>query len=210
MPSDPPTSSDLAGALSSRICHDLVSPVGAVVNGIDLMREIGAAGLDQEVAMIGQSADRASGLLQFYRLAFGEVSPDAEGVSRSSLRDRAYPIINWQRTVMDWSDINGPSLQRSEAKLLCQLLLCARAVAGMSGTIRVELGTESTFPVRVTVLGDGASDADSKLAMLRDDSVAPTARLIEFPLARQIAADLGAQLDTWRGPGHIGITAQAG
>ena len=61
-------SQHLAGILASRICHDLVSPVGAVVNGMDLIREVGAGDAREELAMVGESAKRASALLQFFRI----------------------------------------------------------------------------------------------------------------------------------------------
>ena len=64
-------SRDLTSILVSRICHDLVSPVGAIVNGVDLVREIGGGDIEAELAMISQSSNRASALLQFYRIAFG-------------------------------------------------------------------------------------------------------------------------------------------
>ena len=54
---------DIASLLASRICHDLVSPVGAVVNGTDLIRAVGGADIQDELALIGQSAARASIIL---------------------------------------------------------------------------------------------------------------------------------------------------
>ena len=73
---------ELSAILVSRICHDLVSPVGAVVNGIDLIRDIGTGNVDAELQMVAQSANRASALLQFYRVAFGATGEDAE-ISRN-------------------------------------------------------------------------------------------------------------------------------
>ena len=62
---------ELAGTVCTRICHDLVSPVGAVVNGADLIDELGVADAKDEMAMIAQSARRAAAMLKFHRLAFG-------------------------------------------------------------------------------------------------------------------------------------------
>lgn len=205
MQTDAPDSIDLASAISSRICHDLVSPVGAIVNGIDLVREIGAAGLDDEIAMIGQSANRASDLLQFYRLAFGAAPQDSQGLSRSILRDHAQAMINWQRISLSWEAADGPPLTRAEAKLLCLLLLCARAVAGMSGVIEVGLEPNATFPLHVSVASAGAPDADERLAMLSNGSGLDqaTARSVEFILARGAAADLGVRIHTGRSAERI-------
>ena len=200
MPTETTASLDLASAISSRICHDLVSPVGAIVNGIDLVREIGATGLDDEIAMIGQSADRASGLLQFYRLAFGAAPEDAQPLSRAILRDHSATVINWQRISLGWEDVDGPALSRAESKLLCLLLLCARAVTGMQGVIEVGLEHTATFPLHLSVDTAGTADADERLAMLARPNAPEeaTARSVEFVLARGAAADLGVRLHTAR------------
>lgn len=209
MPTDTTDSLDLASAISSRICHDLVSPVGAIVNGIDLVREIGATGLDDEIAMIGQSADRASGLLQFYRLAFGAAPEDAQPLGRAVLRDHAAVVINWQRISLGWDNTDGPALSRAEAKLLCLLLLCARAVTGMQGVIEVGLEPAATMPLHVSVNSGGSPDADERLAMLSRSDVQPeaTARSVEFVLARGAASDLGVRLHTARTSERITLMA---
>lgn len=212
MATDTPNPTDLASAISARICHDLVSPVGAIVNGIDLVSEIGAAGIEDEIAMIGQSATRASGLLQFYRIAFGAAPPDTQGIGRAVLRDQALSVINWQRVTLDWPSTNGPPLPRAEAKLLCLLLLCARSVTGMAGVIQVVLHESASLPIEVIVVGDGAPDADARLALLSEASltVQPTARLVEFALARSTAGVSGVQIETTRTPGFINLrTIQA-
>src|SRR6202008_3930697 len=63
---------DLAALLCSRVCHDLISPVGAIVNGIEVLEE----DKDEETKtfaldLIKKSAYQASAKLQFCRLAFG-------------------------------------------------------------------------------------------------------------------------------------------
>src|SRR6202167_2326236 len=87
---------DLAALLCSRVCHDLISPVGAIVNGIEVMEE----DKDEEtktfaLELIKKSARQASAKLQFCRLAFGAAGSagaqldlgDAEKVSRGLLAD---------------------------------------------------------------------------------------------------------------------------
>ena len=209
MPNDMPLSIDLASAISSRICHDLVSPVGAIVNGIDLVREIGAAGLDDEIAMIGQSASRASGLLQFYRLAFGAAPDDSQPLGRTILRDHAQSVINWQRISLNWDKTDGPPLSRAEGKLLCLLLLCARSLTGMTGVIEVGLEADATFPLHITVATQGTASTDERLAMLSGtaDILDPTAQLVEFALVRSTAKDIGVRLHTARTAERITLMA---
>ena len=196
---------DLASVICSRICHDLVSPVGAIVNGVDLIREIGAGGLDSEFSMISQSADRASGLLQFYRIAFGAIGTDAEALARSTLQDRAEGMIASQRVMMHWHGMDGPPMARIEARLLCQLLLCARSVTGMRGTVTVELPHSSSFPMTVIVEGDGAADTVDRLAILKGevDPGALEPRLVEFALARASVNEMGINLIVDHQPGRV-------
>lgn len=194
------TPPDLAAVISSRICHDLVSPVGAIVNGVDLIREIGPGGLDSEFGMISQSADRASGLLQFYRLAFGAAAEDAEGVSRQALMEKASAMIATPRVSLTWSETGGPALTRPEARFLSQILLCARSLTGMSANVQVDLPADRTFPVTITIDGDLSSGAEDRLRLLQDPAapVELSPRIIEFVLAGRTSHDLGVMLDVER------------
>jgi histidine phosphotransferase ChpT len=194
------TQPDLAAVISSRICHDLVSPVGAIVNGVDLIREIGPGGLDSEFGMISQSADRASGLLQFYRLAFGAAAHDAESVARQALMEKADAMIATPRVSLTWPDAGGPPLSRPEARFLSQLLLCARSLTGMNANVQVDLPGDRTFPITITIDGDLSSGAEDRLRLLQDPSAAVelSPRIIEFALAGRSSHDLGVMLDVDR------------
>ena len=102
----------IASILASRICHDLVSPVGAVENGIDLIREIGAGDTRDELAMVSESARRASSLLQFFRIAFGAADEGAM-LSRAALKAQADTLIAASRVVLEWAGTDGPDLSRA-------------------------------------------------------------------------------------------------
>lgn len=57
--------------LCSRLCHDLVSPVSAIGNGVELLEEAGADMSDEAMQLIAQSADLAARRLKLFRMAFG-------------------------------------------------------------------------------------------------------------------------------------------
>lgn len=66
---------DIASLVGSRICHDLISPIGAISNGVELM------GLTQgtdgaEMALINDSVHNANARIRFFRIAFGKASPE--------------------------------------------------------------------------------------------------------------------------------------
>jgi len=191
------TRPDLSATIASRICHDLVSPIGAIVNGVDLIREIAGGDVTDELGMISQSADRASSLLQFYRIAFGAADPDATAIARSTLFDLSSRLITTPRVVMEWPNMDGPALSRAEARLLFQMLLCAKMIVAMRGVIQVGSGSDQTGPLSITIqTGDGAP-INNDLTEHFDLASAATvpARLVEFPLAGLSAQELGMRLD---------------
>src|SRR3712207_9450321 len=72
---------DLAALLCSRVCHDVISPVGAIVNGLEVLEDDSDASMREfALDLIQKSARQASARLQFARLAFG-----AAGVAGASL-----------------------------------------------------------------------------------------------------------------------------
>jgi len=62
--------------ISSRICHDLVSPVGAISNGVELMEELGESAGGEAISLIASSAEQASIRLKCFRLAYGAAGTD--------------------------------------------------------------------------------------------------------------------------------------
>ena len=61
---------DLAALIGSRICHDLISPIGAINNGLELVAMSGDV-MSQEMELIAQSVENASARIRFFRVAFG-------------------------------------------------------------------------------------------------------------------------------------------
>src|SRR5579863_3470614 len=95
---------DLAAMLCSRVCHDVISPVGAIVNGLEVLDDESDPSMrDIAVELIKKSATAASARLQFCRLAFGAAGSagaaidtgDAEAVARGLLED--------DRTKLTWN-----------------------------------------------------------------------------------------------------------
>jgi histidine phosphotransferase ChpT len=134
---------DLAALLCSRVCHDIISPVGAISNGLELLDEGGAD--EDAMKLIRQSARNASARLQFARIAFGAAGSagmlidtgDAEAVTTAFLRNEK-PELVW----------NGPRalLPKNRVKLLLNLVLIALAAIPRGGRITVTLEDVETEP----------------------------------------------------------------
>jgi|SRR5688572_25374391 histidine phosphotransferase ChpT len=142
---------DLAALLCSRVCHDIISPVGAINNGLELLDEGGAD--EDAMKLIRQSARNASARLQFARIAFGAAGSagmlidtgDAEAVTTAFLKNEK-PELVW----------NGPRtlLPKNRVKLLLNLVLVALAAIPRGGRITVTLEDVETDP-RFTLASRG-------------------------------------------------------
>jgi histidine phosphotransferase ChpT len=145
---------DLAALLCSRVCHDLISPVGAIVNGLEVMEDDN----DQEtrdfaLALIKKSVKTASARLQFCRLAFGAAGSagaqidigDAEKVARGFLED--------DKTKLAWN-LPRLLLAKNRVKLLLNMLVIAGQTIPRGGMITVDpVGEGDALSFKVTANG---------------------------------------------------------
>jgi histidine phosphotransferase ChpT len=146
---------DLAALVASRVCHDVISPVGAIVNGLELMED-GADEATAELALdlIRKSAKTASARLQFCRIAFGAAGSAGSAIDTRDAQQVAGNFFNDERTSVDWQ-VPAAYLPKNRVKLLLNLLMLAAAGIPRGGVIRVETlgeGDETGFIVTVTGL----------------------------------------------------------
>jgi len=200
--------SELAGLLCARLCHDLGSPVGAVVNGVDLIRELGPGDAADELDMLGRSARRAAALLRFHRLAFGAVrDPDAT-VGRDDLAARAGEMLEGPRVELACSAPAGPPLGAATARLGALMLLAGRAMLGLGGTLRLVLAADADLPVAVIAEGAKAAASDDQRRWLEGGAgPAPDAPEIEFALIPAAARAAGARIELVEGQGQLALRA---
>lgn len=127
-------STDLAALLCSRICHDLISPVGAIQNAMELYDEGGAD--DDVLQLVRWSVASASARLQFARLAFGFSGAGEGQIDIRSAEQVAQQYMKEEKAILKWE---SPSLllAKNEIKLLLNLLLIANATASRGGEIVV-------------------------------------------------------------------------
>ncbi|KAF0136486.1 MAG: hypothetical protein FD152_1008 [Xanthobacteraceae bacterium] len=146
---------DLAALVASRVCHDVISPVGAIVNGLELMED-GADAATTELALdlIRKSAKTASARLQFCRIAFGAAGSAGSAIDTRDAQQVATNFLNDDRTTVDWH-IPPAFLPKNRVKLLLNLLLLAAGAIPRGGTIKVEMtgeGDTAGFAIDVSGL----------------------------------------------------------
>lgn len=155
---------DLAALLCSRVCHDVISPVGAIVNGLEVLEEEKDEAMKKNALdLIRKSASNASARLQFARLAYGAAGSagaeidlgDAEGVARALLGDDRLRLV-WNLPRALWP--------KNRVKLLLNLLLIATATIPRGGTLKVDKAEKSGFSL--TAEGQNAKLAPAVAEML--------------------------------------------
>lgn len=129
-----PDKPDLAALLGSRICHDLISPIGAIGNGVELLLMDGS-GKSPEMALISESVAHASARIRFFRVAFGGSGSD-QRIGQTEVASILADMTRGGRLILDWQ---GPSdLARREVKLAFLLILCLETAMSHGGRITVE------------------------------------------------------------------------
>lgn len=123
----------LIDLLGSRICHDLISPVGAIGNGVELL---GMANIPDspEVDLIRESVQSANARIRYFRIAFGLAMPDQK-IARTEIDS----IIDsyFAPTRLDVQFASQIEFQRAEVKLAFLILLCAESTLALGGKIGV-------------------------------------------------------------------------
>ena len=124
---------DLPSLVSSRICHDLISPVGAISNGLELLESLMSR--TPELALIADSVDSAKTKLQYFRVCFGHASVGAV-IGRNEVEKTGTAMLTGPRTTIDWQ-LDDDSYPRVSVRLVYLLLLCAETALPLGGDITV-------------------------------------------------------------------------
>lgn len=142
---------DLAALLCSRVCHDIISPVGAINNGLELLDEGGAD--EDAMKLIRASAISASARLQFARIAFGAAGSAGMQIDTGDAQAVATAFINNEKPELEWLG-ERELLPKNKVKLLLNLLLIANTTIPRGGKLTVKLEDLKTTP-KFTLTGQG-------------------------------------------------------
>ncbi len=183
--------------LFSRMCHDLVGPVGAAVNGVELLEEFGGEMADEAITLLGSSARVASRRLRVYRVAYGM----AAGAAISSLGDLRALIaefLDGGKIVLEWPDNKMPSVHvgRNAIKIILNLAICAAETLPRGGVLHMsveQVGADMLITIQSkgqgARLAEGVSDAMGKVSPDRLDP-----RTVQAFFTSQICSSFGSGL----------------
>ena len=146
---------DLAALLCSRVCHDLISPVGAIANGIEVMEE----DKDEETKtfaldLIKKSAYQASAKLQFCRLAFGAAGSAGAQIDLGDAEKAARGLIEDGKTTLVWN-LPRLLLAKNRVKLLLNMVLIAASSISRGGTLTVDPASAADVAAGFVVTASG-------------------------------------------------------
>ncbi len=156
----------IAELLCSKLCHDLISPVGAVNNGLELLGEDRSM-WDEAVALIGQSGRQAAARLSFFRVAFGGAG-HGEPITAEDAAGLTADYFAGSKITLAWTSpvpMPANTMPRSRAKLLLNLVLLAAETLPRGGEVGASLG-EAANSFSVSSRGEGCRLTDAAAACL--------------------------------------------
>lgn len=155
--------------MASRMCHDLISPVGAINNGIELLAEMGAQIGEEAVKLIGHSAEQASRRLRLFRLCYGAAGADSNLTCDDVLATaRDYLIGGRVELVWDAAVMRGAEVPRGAPKVLLNVVVLALETLVHGGTLTVTHDTDNKL-IFVRAEGRGAGQRTEAWPALRGE-----------------------------------------
>ncbi len=199
---------DLAALLCSRVCHDLISPVGAIANGLELMDdpEMDAETKETALAMVRSSARTAAAKLKFCRIAFGAAGSAGAVIDLGEAGDIARDFLGEEKRVkLEW---NAPRENRPKQQVKLALNMVLMALAGIPrGGLVTLTAAGGGFAARAA--GDRAK-LPEQIAQVLDGTAELTAldaRLVQPYYARQLARAAGLTLTIAMDGADVVVTA---
>ncbi len=200
---------EFAALLVSRVCHDLVSPVGAVVNGLEVLEdERDAAMRADALKLVASSADQAAARLQFARIAFGAAGSAGAELDLSEVGRIVTGLLRGGKVALDWQapNVNWP---KDWAKLLMNATLLAADGLPRGGQLKVVAKADAAAPgFSVRATGPNARVLDEVQKALQGEPSGPVdGRSIQPLLTYKLARLLNAGLTLSVSEGTIELVA---
>lgn len=189
------SSVEFASLLCSRLCHDLLSPVGALNNGLELLAdehdpEMRARCID----LLGESARASANKLKFFRLAFGAAGGFGETVDTREARTAIEGLFaDNKRLELGWL-VEQPVLPKSAIKVLLNLALIAGDALVRGGQLDIGGETRDDGSVEIVVRAAGPRivlDAELRTALTGGGDGALTPRAAAAHLVHALASESG-------------------
>jgi histidine phosphotransferase ChpT len=204
------TQSELAAHLAGRLCHDLISPVSAIVSGLDLLEDPSAQDMrDDAMNLIAQSARKLASALSFARVAYGS-SSSAETFDPRDLETLTRGVFAHVRADLDWA-VQCERLEKPPARALLNLAQIGATALPTGGTARVTVDfEEDEAVVRLEARGPRARLRAEAQAGLRGEPMGEglPGQWVQTYYLQALVGDAGGRLESAIGEDLIAITAR--
>ncbi|MDR3448495.1 MAG: histidine phosphotransferase family protein [Alphaproteobacteria bacterium] len=141
--------------LSSKVCHDLVSPVSAINNGVELIEDIGGSVVEEAMKLIGDSAVNAARRLRLFRMAYGRAGSE-ENLSVRDVRQVAEQYLSGGKITLVWNEdqsLPEGAVQRGFLKTVLNMIILAEETLAYGGVVTVR---DAGSGCRLEVVGRSA------------------------------------------------------
>lgn len=192
---------DIAALIGSRICHDLISPIGAIGNGVELLGMAGAVD-GPEMALINESVMNANARIRYFRISFG-AARDGQMIGRDEITSVLQDVGKGARVRVDWD--SDESVPREQVKLAFLLIQCFETALPYGGTIIVKQFEDNwTLQCHSETLKIDASIWEYLISANVNKDISPAE--VHFALVPDAAKSAGRSLRTELQSGSITLT----
>jgi histidine phosphotransferase ChpT len=199
---------EFSALLVSRVCHDLVGPLGAVVNGLEVLEdERDAAMRADALKIVSSSATQALARLQFMRIAFGAAGSAGAELDLGEVHRLISGLLDGGKIVLTWEPphVNWP---KDWAKLLMNAALIAVDCLPRGGAVHIVTTPDPAVPgFKITGTGTAAKVSEELQRALRGDAADHDARGVQPVLAWRLAKGINAGLTIAAHEGRVELAA---
>jgi histidine phosphotransferase ChpT len=186
-----------AEMLTTKFCHDIAGPVGAVNNGVEFLADSDPEMQAQAVKLIANSSSEAMVRLQFYRQAYGVNTSDSSvniADTRKIAEDffgQAKPNLRWPEK---YSDVSGLSLTSMQRKIILNLLIVAIAILPRGGDIEFAI---SEVDIQIAAKGEAIKFSEVEADFLNGKKTVEDvdSRTVQLYYAFCLIESLGKKFD---------------
>ncbi|MBO0664311.1 histidine phosphotransferase [Jiella sp. MQZ9-1] len=145
------SAADLAALLSSRLCHDIISPVFGIQSGLELLDDM--PGDKESMDLVRSSLKSAVAKLQFARIAFGAAGSQTATIDLNDAKTVATGYMDHEKPSLVWEGEPG-FVPKNFAKIVLNLIVMASASISRGGEIKVQITAIDPFRASITATGE--------------------------------------------------------
>src|SRR5262245_5088476 len=197
--------------MASKICHDLISPVGAIGNGLELMEDDDGDTAKEALQLSQNCVRRASALLELFRMSYGTAGSDT-GLGWEAAKALATGFLAGTKMSLSWQALPaGVTPPPGATKLLLNLVVLGGDMLPRGGQIAVGVAAgPGGMALKAVASGQDARVSDDVSAVLKGAIAVPalSAKTVHGYFSQRFAESLGTRIEVAAAaPGSVTLAA---